>query len=178
MLRIDVLHHQDPRVAARIHAVMVPAYAQEAALLRVEHFPALVRTPEDLRCSREFFLGAFAGAELVGLLSLGPDDEPGQIQVSMLVVHPNHQRRGVGRSLLVEALRRGGGMVFSVSTGAANAPALALYGALGFVAYRHGTTDGGRIALVKLRRAATSPAFEAPAHAEPAAAPAAPAARP
>ena len=173
MLRIDVLPHRDARVAARIHAVMVPAHAQEAALLRVAHFPPLERTPEDLRCSREFFLGAFAGAELVGVLSLGPDDEPAQIHVSMLVVDPSHQRRGVGRSLLVEALRRGGGMAFSVSTGAVNAPALALYAALGFVAYRHGTIDGGRIALVKLRRAACSPAVEAPAHAEAAAAPAA-----
>ena len=49
-------------------------------------------------------------------------------------------------------------MVYAVATGAENAPALALYRELGFVAYRQGSIGVGQLALVKLRRAADPPA--------------------
>ena len=104
------------------------AYAQEAKLLQVEHFAPLDRTPEDIRTSSEYYLGALHGNVIVGSLSLGSDDEPDRINIASLVVHPEYQRQGIGRSLLTEALRRGEGMTFSVSTGAKNTPALALYG--------------------------------------------------
>lgn len=152
-LRIVPLDHRRPAVARQIHDVLVLAHAQEAAVLQVERFVALERSPEDVAASLEYFLGALAGATLVGVVSLAPDDEPGQIEVAALVVHPAHQRRGVGRALMREALRRGQGAVLSVAVGARNAPALALYEGLGFVAYRRGTLGPEALPLVKLRRA-------------------------
>lgn len=152
-LRIEVLDQHDPAVAARLLAVWLPAYAQEAALLQARHFPPLDRTADSLRASSEFFLGALAGEELLGAVVLGPDDEAAQIQINALVVHPQHQRRGIARALLHEALRRGPGMAFSVATAAQNAPALALYREFGFVVYRHGTVGTEALALLKLRRA-------------------------
>jgi ribosomal protein S18 acetylase RimI-like enzyme len=68
------------------------------------------------------------------------------------VVHPDHQRRGIARRLLRDALQRGAGLVFSVVAGATNQPALALYRSLGFVTYREGMLGETGIAVVKLRR--------------------------
>ena len=148
---VQQLNHKDRVVAAQIHAVLVLAYAQEALLLQVKHFAPLERTVEDIQASTECFLGAFGGENLLGVLSFGPDDEPDQINIGLLVVHPKHQRQGIGRSLLAAALDRVSGTVFSVSTAAKNAPALALYGEFGFAVYRHGTIGPEALELVKLR---------------------------
>ena len=156
-MRIEMLDHRDLAVATAIHRVLTLAYAQEAELLQVRHFAPLARTPEDIQSSTEYHLGALRGQELIGALSVGPDDEPGQINIASLVVHPRFQRQGIGRSLVIEALRLGNGAAFSVSTGARNAPALALYRQLGFVVYRRGTLGPEAIELVKLRRARTDP---------------------
>jgi len=45
-------------------------------------------------------------------------------------------------------------MVFSVSTGAINSPALALYREFGFVVYRRGAIGLEALELVKLRNSA------------------------
>jgi len=151
--RIQPLRHQDPAVAAQIHAVLLPAYAQEGRLLGVQHFPPMQRTAADIVGSREFFLGAWLGAELAGVISIGADDEPDQICITTLVVHPRCQRQGVARALMHEVLRRADGLMLAVATGADNAPALALYGGFGFVIYRHGVLGEDNLALVKLRLA-------------------------
>jgi ribosomal protein S18 acetylase RimI-like enzyme len=154
MLRIEPLDQRDPKVARTIHVVLTLAHAQESALMQSSQFTPLGKTIADIQTSDEFILGALRGAELVGALSLGPDEEPGQIKVASLVVRPEYQRQGIGTSLMREALRRGEGMAFCVVTGASNAPALALYRTLGFVAYRHGAMGPEALPLVKLRRAA------------------------
>ena len=138
--------------ATRLHSLLALTHAQEAQWLSAGS-TAPPPTPIDaLRTRRQFSLGAFAGDELVGALCIGPDDEPDQIQIATLAVHPGHQRQGIASRLMREALQRGAGLVFSVVAGAANQPALALYRAQGFVAYRQGVLDGSGIALVKLRR--------------------------
>ena len=154
---IQPLEHRQRAVAGQIHAVMGLAYAQEAALLQVQHFAPLDTTVDDVMRSVEFHLGAWSGETLQGVVSVGPDDEPDQLCIGMLVVHPSAQRQGIARALMQDALRRGAGMVYTVATGAANAPALALYRELGFVAYRHGSIGTEQLALVKLRRAAAAP---------------------
>ena len=162
---IQPLDHRQRAVAEQIHAVMRPAYAQEAQLLQVQqklqHFPPLETTVEDVQRSVEFHLGAWSGDSLQGVVSVGPDDEPDQLCIGMLVVHHLAQRQGIARALMQDALRRGAGMVYAVATGAANAPALALYRELGFVAYRQGSMGtahmgSAQLALVKLRRDATA----------------------
>jgi ribosomal protein S18 acetylase RimI-like enzyme len=150
--RVQPLRHQDPAVAAQIHAVLLPAYTQEGQLLGVQHFPPMQRTAADIAGSREFFIGAWLDGALAGAVSIGADDEPDQICITTLVVHPRCQRKGVARALMHEVLRRADGLVLAVATGAANAPALALYRSFGFVVYRHGVLGEDKLALVKLRR--------------------------
>jgi ribosomal protein S18 acetylase RimI-like enzyme len=157
MVCIAPLDHRDPSVARQIHAVQRLAYAQEAALLRVRHFPPLDRTPEEIRSSEEFYLGALRDEAVVGALSFEPDEIPGQILISSLVVHPEHQRQGIARALVSELLRMKEQTVFVVSTGANNGPAIALYRSLGFTEYWFGTIGPDALPLVKLRRARPNP---------------------
>lgn len=151
-----VLDHRDPVLAAAICGVLLPAYAQEAVLLGAKHFAPLQKTAADVQASNDFHLGVLYQDRLLGVLSIGPDDDAQQLCINLLVVHPDAQRQGVGRSLVQAALQRGAGMVFAVSTGAQNLPALALYQAFGFVIYRHGTVGPEQLPLVKLRRPATA----------------------
>jgi ribosomal protein S18 acetylase RimI-like enzyme len=157
---VTLLDHRDPLVAKQIHEVLLLAYAQEAELLKVKHFEPLERTASDILSSTDYYLGAFLGEQLAGSLSLGPDDEPAQITITSLVVHPSRQRQGIGRSLVLEAIRRANGAVLSVSTAANNAPALYLYRGFGFVEYRWGTVGLEQIPLIKLRRPRPNPSIE------------------
>ena len=154
MFRIEPVNHRESAIAKRVHAVLKLAYTQEAALLQIRDFAPLDRSVEDLMASDAYFLGAMDGDELIGALILEADNEVNQLNISALVIHPKYQRRGAGSLLVNEALRRGSGMVFSVSTAQKNAPALALYERLGFLAYRYGVIGPEEIALVKLRKSA------------------------
>ncbi len=154
--QVHAVDHRDAQVAARILAILRLTYTQEAAALGAIAAPPLGTTADDICGSAQFFLGAFIGAELVGVLALGPDDEPGQLHIATLVVHPQHQRRGAARALLLDLMQRAEGITLSVSAGAANAPALALYQGLGFEVYRRGIVGAEGLALVKLRRAAAT----------------------
>ena len=153
--QVQVLDHRDPTVAAAICSVLLPAYAQEAVLLGARHFAPLNKTAADVQASPDFHLGVVRTGQLLGVLSIGPDDEAQALCIGLLVVLPRAQRQGLGRRLVQEALQRGPGMVFAVSTGAKNTPALALYGQFGFVVYRDGTVGPEQLPLVKLRRPAT-----------------------
>lgn len=154
-MAIVQLAHRDPAVAQAMHAVMSLACAQEARLLQVADAAPLGQTVADIVGSEHFYLGAVEAGEVVAVLSIGRDDEAGQLCIFHLVVHPARQRLGLGRQLVGAALARGPGMAFAVCAAAANAPALALYAAFGFVAYRQGVMGPQRLPLLKLRRAAT-----------------------
>ena len=161
MLHIRPIDHREPDVARRIHALLSLAHAQEAQGLGRSERAGAAQSAQEIQSSVALFLGAFDGDDFVGATSLAPDDEPGQIGIALLCVAPTHQRQGIGRSLVVEALRRGGTMAFAVAAAADNAAALALYRGLGFVAYRQGTLGPDRLAMLKLRRAAAPAANEA-----------------
>jgi len=155
MLLIQPLQQRDTAVAQRLQLLFALAYEQEAAELGAPA-PDLpgTRSVEAILASSEFYLGASQDGELVGALTIGSDTEPEQIAITTLVVHPNHQRRGIGRSLVQEALARGAGLVFSVTAGANNGPALALYTSLGFVQYRKGILGQADLPMIKLRKRA------------------------
>jgi ribosomal protein S18 acetylase RimI-like enzyme len=110
------------------------------------------RAVDEIAADSDFYLGACQGDDLVGVLSVGPDDEAEQLCITLLAVRPAAQRQGIGRRLVQAALARLPGATFSVATTAGNIPALALYQALGFVAYRHGVIGPNSLPLVKLRR--------------------------
>jgi ribosomal protein S18 acetylase RimI-like enzyme len=152
-VRVVTLDHRDLAIATAIHAVQKLAYTQEAALLEVNDFPPLKRTPADIQASGETYLGALLSEEIVGSLSLSHGEEPGHITIASLVVHPSHQRQGIARLLVTEALQRSEGHVVTVSTGAKNLPAVRLYQDLGFVEYARCTVGPEELELVKLRRA-------------------------
>lgn len=154
MLSVHSIDHREAAVAGQIHALLQQAHAQEAAWLGRHGPSVLPPSVEQIRSGNAFYLGAFDGDRVVGATGLAPDDEPGQIGIALLCVTPTHQRQGIGRSLVAEALRRSGSMVLCVSAAADNAAALSLYRGLGFVAYRHGSLGPDRLAMVKLRRAA------------------------
>ena len=155
-MNTEILGHRGTHIAAQIHSLLVTAHAQEAELLGARNPAPMNKTAADIQASDEFFLGCFddkAGSKnLVGVISVRPDDEPGQINIARLAVSPTHQRRGVASALLASALERAAGAPFSVSTTAKNTPALALYRQFGFVAYRWGTIGEDGLELIKLRR--------------------------
>lgn len=156
-LHFTLLDLRQPALAVAAHDVLQQATTQETLRLGIQGFAPLARTLADLQASRDFFVGAWCGHTLAGVLSVGTDDEPDQICITLLVVLPAMQRLGIGRALLQDALQRGGAdTAFVVLTAQANAPALALYHGLGFVDYRYGQIggdDGPALPVVKLRRA-------------------------
>jgi ribosomal protein S18 acetylase RimI-like enzyme len=138
---IALLHHRELPVAARIHGIQMEAYAQEAVLLGVTSFPPLERTLDDVQRSGERFLGAHIDRQLVGIAAIEAGAGAGETSISSLVVLPSHQRRGVARALVSAIIAASVGGAITVSTGAANHPALALYAGLGFV--EHGRRHVG-----------------------------------
>jgi GNAT superfamily N-acetyltransferase len=138
-------------VAQQVHRVLTQAYTQEAQLLGLPDFPPLQRSVADLQADPDAYLGAFVQGELAGALAFGPDPEGGQLLVSLLVVAPAFQRRGVARALMARVLELAGVWPVAVATAQANTPAVLLYQGLGFVAYRRGTVGTDALPIVKLR---------------------------
>jgi ribosomal protein S18 acetylase RimI-like enzyme len=107
------------------------SYAVEAALIDSQNIPPLKDTPATLSGCGETFLGCFLGGKLVGAVSYKTTD--GVVDIHRLVVHPDHFRRGIARSLLgrLEEVEHERTRIL-VSTGSKNIPARNLYRSLGF----------------------------------------------
>jgi hypothetical protein len=69
-VRVATLDHRTTAVAARIHAISMWAYTQEAALVGAIDFPPLQRRVDDVRNDAARFTGAFIGNVLVGVLGI------------------------------------------------------------------------------------------------------------
>ena len=123
---IERLDHRDVGVAQEIHAVLALAYAQEAELLQLVNAAAVEQDAEVIMQSELSYSGARQHGSLLGWISLGPDDEPQQFSIAMLVVRPEQQRRGIALALLREAMQQAGGSSLSVVCACANRPAMAL----------------------------------------------------
>jgi ribosomal protein S18 acetylase RimI-like enzyme len=94
--------------------------------------PPLHETLEELlETEHHEWLGRFEGPTLVGGLSWEEDGAAGLV-ISRLVVAPAAWRRGHATALLDAFDARAQGRPVTVSTGSANAPALALYRRRGF----------------------------------------------
>src|SRR6185295_2325550 len=132
--------------------VQMLAYAQEAKLLGAIDFPPLRRTVEEIRTREEEFFVALVGGEMVGAISVQPDQDGMGRNIASLVVAPASQRRGIARQLMTEVLRRYGDAALTVQTGVRNEPALNLYAQLGFVEIRRWFVGREPLELVKLCR--------------------------
>ncbi|QDL53175.1 GNAT family N-acetyltransferase [Rhodoferax aquaticus] len=134
-----------------IHAVQMLAYQQEAQLLGAQDFPPLRSTVEDLAQSGQLFWVARIASQTVGAMRLEVDAQAQTVCIASLVVHPQAQRSGIGHGLLGAALAYAPNYVFEVQTGAANAPALALYARCGFKEIHRHCVGPERLELVRLR---------------------------
>jgi GNAT superfamily N-acetyltransferase len=138
----------DPATVRALVALQRSAYAVEARLLGTEAIPALNESEADLAASGEIFLGAEREGRLAGAVSYKRDGAT--VDIHRLVVDPGAFRQGIASALL-DALPDAERYV--VSTGAANAPARALYERRGFRPVRERTVgDGVRIVEFALRR--------------------------
>ena len=92
-------------------------------------------------------LAVYAGDEVVGFLIWGIDDADGSCWLGGLLVDAAHQRRGVGRAVVVEALHllreEAGAVGYALSYAPENTVAKALYASLGFV--ETGEEDDGEV---------------------------------
>ncbi|GAA0766713.1 GNAT family N-acetyltransferase [Ideonella azotifigens] len=153
---IRPLDLQQPTLVQALHRIWCAAYAQEAALLGLTpaQFPPLQTTVADLQASGWQFFGAMQGSTLAAAAALG-DEEDGALRLNALVVSPAFQRRGLGRQLVEEALRRTApGRLLRVGTGAANQPALALYEGMGFTLEARFSVGSPPVDVVRLTRRA------------------------
>jgi ribosomal protein S18 acetylase RimI-like enzyme len=122
----------DPGVAAEVLELQRRAYLVEAKLIGSNDIPPLRETLAELRRCGETFLVARAGdGVLAGAIPWRVDGSV--VDLHRLVVDPEYFRQGVGSALVRGAL----GCVPEaeravVQTGAANAPAIALYRREGF----------------------------------------------
>ena len=144
------LDHTAPSVAAAIHAVMMAAYRVEAAILDVEDFAPLRRTPAQIAGAAGWFVGIAVAETLAAVAELGTMT-PAGVQISSLVVAPEYFRRGLASALLRDVIRIHPFDDVTVSTATGNRPALRLYAAVGFNDHHRWITDDG-IPMVTLRR--------------------------
>ena len=134
--RLDVsplVLRAEPAKAERLLLVQQAAYAAEAELMGVDGIPPLHETVEELlEAEHQRWLGRFEGPTLVGGLAWEEDGAAGVV-LSRMIVAPSAWRRGHATALLDAFDALVDGRPVTLSTGSANAPALALYAARGFV---------------------------------------------
>jgi ribosomal protein S18 acetylase RimI-like enzyme len=121
----------DQSTASELLELQRRAYRVEAELIGSFAIPALDETLAELQRCGETFLGAIVEGAIAGAISWRVVGDT--IDLHRLIVDPAHFRRGIGsllvrRALAVEPSVRDA----VVQTGAANAPALALYRREGF----------------------------------------------
>jgi len=76
------------------------------------------------------------GGDLAAFCTLWFDDVTRTAAFEPVGTHPDHQRRGLGRALMAEGLRRVAGLGATLCTvGSYSEPAGALYASLGFIEY-------------------------------------------
>ena len=149
---VKILDHTADNVAEQIRAVRHAAYLQEAKLLGTIFFPPLEQTVSDIQCSSDRFFGAYLGDVLAGVASIENPQAQLPRSISSVTVAPQYQRRGLARALLRTLLDDMQSQTIIVSTGARNAPALALYADFGFIAFNYRTVGAEQLELVELRR--------------------------
>lgn len=151
MLHIQRLDHRQPLVAGQIRDLLASAHEQESRNIGAEPEPQ--RSAEQIIASTAIHFGALKGAQLIGVLVVGPDEDPRQLELKSLAVREDCQRQGIARALVQHVLASGS-VDFAVTVAVNNAGALALYTALGFVPYRQGSLGMQEIPVVRLRRGA------------------------
>jgi len=156
MIEVRLVDQHEPEMAARLHAVQMAAYAQEAHLIGARHFPPLERTVHDVQVSAEQYFAAFDDETLVGAVSIGRDEELEAQNIVSLVISPARQREGIASRLMLAVLEKYGTGWISVQTAVNNLPARALYAKFGFIEVKRWFVGTEPLELVRLNRPGTS----------------------
>jgi ribosomal protein S18 acetylase RimI-like enzyme len=129
----------DESTAQAVHGIALQSYAVESELIGSTAIPALHESVDDIRRLPLRWLGGYVDGGLVAFVGYAKVD--GVLDIDRLGVAPSHFRLGFARRLVEQVLAEGGPAI--VSTGAANAPAIALYEGLGFRLVDTVVVEGG-----------------------------------
>lgn len=126
---------RDPEIVEQIWSLQHAAYRLEACAVGAKYMPPLPDTFETLMNSTELFYGDVTSeGEIIGAIAVSTENE-GTTEITRLMVHPQHLRQGIGRTLLRYVIERySDATLFEVTAGTLNSPAVALYKQQGFVA--------------------------------------------
>ncbi|UKS27235.1 GNAT family N-acetyltransferase [Paenibacillus sp. HWE-109] len=158
-MTIQPLALQTNEEILRLLSLQMASYRVEAELIGFEDIPPLKDGIDSIRKAGETFYGYFVQEEnetrLAGAISFS--SEGSVITICRMMVHPNYFRRGIARSLLQHILKlqeEEGAVLFVVSTGTANLPAVQLYQSFGFEMKRVFTVAPG-VCLTTFERPAS-----------------------
>ena len=144
--RLRRLDPNDDAVAALVISIQRRAYRLEADLIGFDGIPGLQENIVDLQRRHDLiWLGSHERERLVGVMAWTIDGK--DCDIDRLAVDPNFHRRGHARSLIGSLT---GFDRITVSTGAANLPAIRLYESLGFHIVGPEQRDG--VTIVHLER--------------------------
>ncbi|WP_436517449.1 GNAT family N-acetyltransferase [Ekhidna sp. To15] len=138
---IRLINHKIKEEAKQIRQVFQVSYAIEAELLQADDFPPLKRPLENFLNAETTFFGYFEGAELAAVTEVKAEDQI--LHIHSLVVDPDFFRKGIASKLLEFVFNEFNLKTFTVETGAANGPAIALYEHHGFRIIRQWMTEIG-----------------------------------
>jgi SAM-dependent methyltransferase/ribosomal protein S18 acetylase RimI-like enzyme len=124
---IEQLDLSEPGVAEQLYELQRDAYRVEAELIEYDGIPPLHESLAELRIRQLDWRGIRIDGRIVAAIAV--TGEARRCDIDRLVVDPRWHRRGLGRRLVESVLMHD---IVTVSTGTANAPALALYESLGF----------------------------------------------
>ncbi|MGO4500918.1 GNAT family N-acetyltransferase [Paenibacillus sp. 2RAB27] len=158
-LTIQQLVLQSNEEILTLLSLQIASYRVEAELIGFDDIPPLKDGIQSIREAKETFYGFFVddheGRSLAGAISF--EREGCIVTICRMMVHPNFFRRGIASSLLQHIMKEqelAGAVLFIVSTGTANLPAIRLYERYGFILKRVFTVPPG-VSLTTFERPAT-----------------------
>lgn len=128
IIRLD---NKNKETAEQIVALQKVSYKVEADLIGFEKLPPLMETVDDIQGSDEIFFGYYIDDKLAGLISYKIFGDT--LDIHRLAVSPDYFQRGIAKQLIASVVSTPGISKIIVCTGLENAPAVKLYGKLGFV---------------------------------------------
>ncbi len=132
---IERLSLQDHDMVEQLWSLQHVAYRLEAAAIGLTEYPPLPETFDSIRSSGEQIYGEVTpDGELLGAIVTAPSTSPECLEITRLMISPEHLRQGIGASLVKYVIDSHPTMrSFIVTAGTLNAPAVSLYRKFGFV---------------------------------------------
>ncbi|MNZ97743.1 Acetyltransferase (GNAT) family protein [compost metagenome] len=126
---------EDTGVVEQIWSLQHTAYRLEALAVGLTEYPPLPETFDSIRTSDELFYGQLTDdGEIVGAIATGSEPVNGEVEITRLMVHSGHLRKGIGTALVQHVLDCNAHISkFVVTAGISNIPAVTLYKRHGFV---------------------------------------------